>query len=136
MVEIAVTGGKLNLFLELVHRAGSFDGFNGSAIRADQVITMLAGEQQGELGGTLMEPKPAQDALVSEALEQAKNGSLVTLLDEVGRFTKFGEGHRPIALQQGSEQFLQCGGAAQAFAAAACNDGVEFAGHESENKWV
>ena len=45
VVEIAVTGGKLNLFLELVHRAGSFDGFNGSAIRADQVITMLAGEQ-------------------------------------------------------------------------------------------
>ena len=82
MVEVAVTGGELNLFFELVYRAGSLNGFDGSTLSADEVIAMLSGDDQGEVGGALVQPKSAQNAFVGKTLKQSEYSRLITLVAE------------------------------------------------------
>ena len=69
MVEIAVASGELDLFFKLVNGAGSLDRLDGSTVGADQVVAVFSGDNQGEIGGTLMQSKAAQDALVRETLQ-------------------------------------------------------------------
>ena len=69
MVEITVASGELDLFFKLVNGAGSLDGLDGSTVGADQVVAVFSGNDQGEIGGTLMQSKAAQDALVRQALQ-------------------------------------------------------------------
>ena len=99
---------------------------------------MAAGDQQGEVGGALVEPEAAQDAFVFKALQEPEYGCLVTLPGQQGRLRELGEGHGALASEQGGQQFLQRLGTAQALGAAAGDDGVEFIGHGGKvegGKW-
>ena len=69
MVEITVASGELDLFFKLVNGAGSLDGLDGSTVGTDQVVAVFSGDDQGKVGGTLMQSKAAQDALVRETLQ-------------------------------------------------------------------
>ena len=82
MIEILEAGFLADFVLELMDRAGSFDGLDAAATGADQVIAMLARNQQREVCGALVQAEAADDAVLSEPLEQAKNRGLVALVGE------------------------------------------------------
>ena len=45
---------------------------------------MFPGDDQGEVGSTLMQSKAAQDALIGQALQKSKYGGLITLIGQHG----------------------------------------------------
>lgn len=55
MVELAVSGAAGDVSLQLVDRAGGFDGADVSAASADEEILVSASDQEGEIGGALVE---------------------------------------------------------------------------------
>ena len=58
----------MDLFFELMNRAGSVNGLDGPAVRADKIITMFTRYDKGKVGGTFVKPKSPQNALVVQAL--------------------------------------------------------------------
>jgi len=79
MVEIPVSGVLPDLLFQFVHRAGGIDGGDGAALGADQVVAVLAGKNEGKVGGTLVQPEATDDASVGQAMEEPVDGGLVTL---------------------------------------------------------
>jgi len=69
MVEFGEAGFLANLVLELVDGAGGIDGLDAPAVGADEVVPMLARDQEGEVGGSFVQAKPADHSLVTETLE-------------------------------------------------------------------
>ena len=96
MVEFGEAGFLANLVLELVDGAGGIDGLDAPAVGADEVVPMLARDQEGEVGGSFVQAKPADHSLVTETLEKAEDGRFITLLREVAARAELGEGHWPI----------------------------------------
>ena len=80
VIEVAVASGELDLLFQLVHGAGSLDGLDGSALGANQVIAVLSGKQQGEVGCALMQTEAAQNTFVGKALKQAEYRGFITLV--------------------------------------------------------
>jgi len=113
-----------------VNGAGGLDGLDFSAAGADEVIAVLTGLKQGEVGGAFVKAKAADDAMVGEALEQAVDRGLVVKIGEPASACEFGKLQRARILDQCVEQFFECFGAAQAELTAAF-DGFSdrFFGH-------
>jgi len=107
MVKIDETGFFADVFFELVDRARGIDGFNGAAVGADEVVAVLSGEEEGEVGGPFVEAKAADHAFVAEALEKAENGGFVTLFGEVSAGGEFGEGHGAVVVGETGEDGLE-----------------------------
>ena len=82
MIEILESGFFANFVLELMDRAGGFDGLDAAAAGADQVVAVLSGHEQREIGGSLVQAQAADHAVLGEALEESENGGLVALVGE------------------------------------------------------
>ena len=93
MVEVLVSGGEFDFFFKLMHGTGGVDRLDGATTGADEVIAVLAGEEEGEVGGALVEAEATQDAFISQTLEEAEDGGFVTLVREPWRVSKLGECH-------------------------------------------
>jgi hypothetical protein len=98
MVEVYEAGFLADFFFEFVDRTGGIDGFDGAAVGADEVVAMLAGEEEGEVGGALVQAEAADHSFIAEALEEAEDGGLVTLLGEVSAGGEVGQSHGPVVL--------------------------------------
>ena len=80
MIEILKSRISLDFLLKLVNRAGGLDGFDGTAVRANEIVAMLSGDEESEIGRPFMETKTADHSFIIEALEKTKHGGLITLL--------------------------------------------------------
>lgn len=69
---------------------GSIDGFDRTAVGADQIIAVLARKEKGEVSGTFMKAKAADHAFAAESLEKTKNCCLVALFGKVSAGGDFG----------------------------------------------
>ncbi len=111
MVEIDEAGFLADFFFEFMDRAGGVDRFDTSAVSADEVVAMLAGNEEGEVGGAFVEAKAADHAFVAEALEEAKDGGFITLLGEVAAGGEVGKSHGPVVVGEAGEDGFECLGA-------------------------
>jgi len=109
VVEVLEAGFLADFFLELVDGAGGLDGLDAAAVGADEVVAVGAGDEEGEVGGALVEAEAADHALIGEALEEAEDGGLIAGLGEVSAAAEFGEGHGAVvggeAVENGCEGF-------------------------------
>ena len=119
VVEVFITCGELDFFFQFMHRAGGVDGLDGAAIGADEVVAVLAGDDEGEVSGALVESEAAHDALVGEPVEEAVEGGLVAKGGEAGGFGELREIHGAARIEEGAEEFLEGLGPAQSGLAAA-----------------
>ena len=72
MIEILETGFLADFVLELMDRAGSFDGLDAAATSADQVVAMLARNQQREICGALVQAEAADHTVLSEQADDRR----------------------------------------------------------------
>ena len=122
VVEVLVAGGELDFLFQIMDWAWGVDGFDRTALGADQVVAVLAWEKQGEISGTFVQSKPADDTFAFESLEQAEDGRLVALVGQAWRVGKLGQGHRAVALEQSGSELFQRFGPAESLGAAAIDD--------------
>jgi len=111
VVKIFEAGFFADLVLEFVDRAGGLDGFDQSALGADQVILVAAGHEQGEVGSPFVKTQAPHDPFFGEPLEQAEDGSLVALLGESLGTREFTERHGSLGLKQRGNELFECFGA-------------------------
>lgn len=78
VVEVNESSFFTNLLLQFVDGARCLDGFDTAAFRANEIVTVHPGNQQGEVGGPFMEAKATNHALVAKTLEESENGCFVT----------------------------------------------------------
>ena len=79
VVEVLVSGALPDLFFQFVHGAGSVDGGDGAAPGTDQVVAVLAGKNESEVGGAFVEPEATDNTRIGKAMEESVDGSLVAL---------------------------------------------------------
>ena len=96
MVEILKAGFLADLFLEFMNGAGGLDWLDAAALGANKVISMDARDEQGEVGGALVEAEAADHSFIGETLEETKDGGLIAGLGKVTTAGEFGEGHGAI----------------------------------------
>ncbi len=96
MVEVNEACFLANFFFKLVDGAGGINRLYTAAVGADEVITVLPGDQEGEVGGPFMEAEAPDHAFITEALEKPENGGFVTLFREVPTRAKLGQSHGAI----------------------------------------
>jgi len=82
VIKIAEAGFLADFVLKLVDGTRRFDGLDAAAARADQVVAVFPGNQQGEVSRALMKTEPPDDSVSSQSLEQAENSGLVALVGE------------------------------------------------------
>lgn len=129
MVEILEAGLVPDFLFEFVDGTGSVHGRYGATLGADEVILMLVGKDEGEVGSALVETETTDDSGVGKAVEEPIDGCLVALGGEALGLLKLGEGHRAGGLQQSVEEDFQRLGAAQAAGPAAINEFVHCSAH-------
>ena len=129
MVEIPVSGVLPDLIFQFVDRAGGIDGSNCAALGADQVIAVLAGKNEGKVGGAFVQSEATDDAGVGQAMEEPVDGSLVTLGRKRARFLQSRQGHRTVCLEQGTEENLKGLGTAKAAGPAAIDEFSQICAH-------
>lgn len=78
MVEVFVAGFFSNVFFQLVDGAGGLDGLDAPAFGADEVVAMDSGEKEDEVGGSLVEAESTNHAFFGEALQEPKDGRVIT----------------------------------------------------------
>ncbi|MFT6178547.1 MAG: hypothetical protein ACI9NQ_001638 [Paracoccaceae bacterium] len=83
MVEVDEAGFLADFFFEFMDGAGGVDGFDAAAVGADEVVTVDAGDEEGEVGGAFVEAEAADHPFVAEALKKSEDGGLVTLVGKV-----------------------------------------------------
>lgn len=114
MVEILVACLLADLVFQIVDGAGGFYGFDFSAAGADEIVAVLSGLEECEVGGALVEAEAADDAVFREALEEAVDGGFVALVGKALRGGELGEGHGAVCLDEGGEKLFEGFCAAQA----------------------
>ena len=124
MVESLEAGGGADFLLEPVDRTGGVDRGDRSALGADEVVAVLAGDDEGEVCGTFVKPEAPDDAFVGEAVEESVEGGLVAKGDEAGGFGEFREGHGAPGVKEAAEKFLKGLGPTQTGMAAAA-EGID-----------
>ena len=77
MIEALEAGGGPDFFLQFVDRAGGVDGGDGPALGADEVVAMIAGDDECKVGGPFVESESPDDAFVGEAEQEAAEGGFV-----------------------------------------------------------
>lgn len=133
MVEIAISGFITDLVLKLMNRTGCIDRLDAAATGADEVVAVAAGDDEREIGSAFVKAEPAHDAVSGEALEQAKYGGLVALVDETLRAGEFRQRHRSWTFQERGEEFLKRPGAAQPGPTAAMDRFLNYGVHGRRN---
>lgn len=123
MVEALVAGFFTDFVFEFVNGAGGLDRFDFSAAGADEVVAVLSGLEQGEVGGAFVETEAADDAVLGEALEQTVDGGFVAEAGQALGAAELSQGHGPWIFDQCGEQFFQSFGATKTEGAAA-GDGL------------
>jgi hypothetical protein len=90
-----------------VDRAGCLDGFDQSALGADEIILVATRDEQGEVGRPFVQAETADDAFFREALKQAEDGGLVALLGQSLGFGELSKRHRSFGLKQGGNELFE-----------------------------
>jgi hypothetical protein len=107
VVKSAVSCFLADFILKLVDRTWGFDRFDFPTTRADEVVTVLTGLEEGEKGGSLVEAKAADDAVLAKTLKKTIDRGLVALIGKALRSRELGERHGSIYLDQGGNEFLE-----------------------------
>ena len=116
MVEVNKAGFLADFLFKFMDGAGGVDGLDGAAIGADEVVAMLPGEEESEVGGALVKTEAADHSFFAETLNEAEDGGFVTLLGEVSAGGQIGQGHGPVVVGKTGEDgfegfcFSQAGG--------------------------
>ena len=114
MVEILKASFLADFFLKFVDGAGRLDGLDAAAVGADKVVFMSAGDEEGEVGGALVEAEAADHSLISKALEEAEDGGFIALLGVLSTRAEFCEGHGAVTLDETGEKSFERFGASEA----------------------
>ena len=133
MVEIHEASFLTNFLLQFVDGAGGLDGLDASAFRADQIIPVYPGNEQGKVGRPFVQPQSADHSLVAEALKEAKNSRFVANRRKVLVLGQLSKGHGTVVLLKAKKQGFQGLGAPEAGFAGALEEGIEI-GHDGRFK--
>ena len=90
---------------------------------------MLAGKNEGKVGGAFVQSEATDDAGVGQAMEEPVDGGLVTLGRKRARFLQSRQGHRTVCLEQGTEENLKGLGTAKAAGPAAIDEFSQICAH-------
>ena len=129
MIEILVSSVLADLIFQFVDRAGGIDGSNCAALGADQIIAVLAGKNEGKVGGAFVQSEATNNAGVGQAMEEPVDGGLVTLGGKRTRLLQSSQGHGTVGLEQGAEENLKGLGAAKATGPAAFDEFSQIRSH-------
>jgi len=84
MVELLKAGLFLDLLLQGFHRAGNVEPLNAAALRADEVVVMMSGLQEGVIGTAVMQTEAADETQFLQLDQHTIDGGLVSAAAEIG----------------------------------------------------
>lgn len=109
VIEVHKSRFLSDFIFQLMGRTGGLNGLDASALGANQIVPVDAGEQEGEVSSSFVKSESANHSFFGESLKKAENRGLVTFLGKVAALGEFVESHRAVALpeagQNGFETF-------------------------------
>lgn len=94
-------------------RAGSIYRFNGAAVGANKIVTVLARNKKSEVSGTFMKAKTTDHTYITKPLKESKYGCFITFFCKMTARSYFGQRHRPVAYGEAGENGFESLGAAK-----------------------
>lgn len=96
-----------NFVFEFVDGAGGINVFDATAVGADKVVAVLAGNEEGEVGGAFVKAEAADHSLIAKALKKSENSGFITLFGKVLTGAKVGQGHGPIVIGEAGQDCFE-----------------------------